>query len=225
MPKEPRPEDKGPGMGWIVTFSDCMTLLLCFFVLLLTFSTFEQEERIKIAGLFDHIRMESIFRNKFSDTGAIPPPESEQVTPKGSNKKTIDSHKADRFPRVIDHNAEADHLKDRRTLYVPSAYLFEGNTAQLTAKARQEFLPRLLEFVRMDESSVVIFRECRSSTVQRSDQLATERSLALVRHCSREGHMDPERLGISATDLGEVKTLGSDAPLVAITILNKNMYD
>ncbi|MHC4723131.1 MAG: flagellar motor protein MotB [Planctomycetota bacterium] len=39
--KEP---DEAPGAPeWMVTFSDCMTLLLTFFVLLLSFSTFEDK--------------------------------------------------------------------------------------------------------------------------------------------------------------------------------------
>ena len=38
-------EDDGPpgAPKWMVTFSDCMTLLLCFFVLLLTFSSFDDK--------------------------------------------------------------------------------------------------------------------------------------------------------------------------------------
>ena len=49
--KKKRSEDDGPpAIGeWIVTFSDCMTLLLCFFVLLLTFSSFDEEALKRIA--------------------------------------------------------------------------------------------------------------------------------------------------------------------------------
>ena len=36
-------EDEAPGAPeWMVTFSDCMTLLLTFFVLLLSFSSFDE---------------------------------------------------------------------------------------------------------------------------------------------------------------------------------------
>ncbi len=224
MPKKPKPEDKGPGMGWIVTFSDCMTLLLCFFVLLLTFSTFEEKERLKIVGLFEQIRMESIFRNKFSDTGAIPPPETDQVTPKGSDKKSADDHRLVRFPKVIDPRDEQDHLKDSRTLYLPSKVLFADGSAELTEKATREFLPLLAEFLRMNEASVVFFRECRSGLVQRSEQLALERAAALVRHCAGPGEISRDRLGTGATDLGDRMRLGSDEPLIAITILNRSTY-
>ncbi|MHC4104970.1 MAG: flagellar motor protein MotB, partial [Planctomycetota bacterium] len=37
-------EDEAPGAPeWMVTFSDCMTLLLTFFVLLLSFSSFDDK--------------------------------------------------------------------------------------------------------------------------------------------------------------------------------------
>lgn len=40
--KKPRESDEAPGAPeWMVTFSDCMTLLLTFFVLLLSFSSFD----------------------------------------------------------------------------------------------------------------------------------------------------------------------------------------
>ena len=40
-----RPPEEGPGGApkWMVTFSDCMTLLLTFFVLLLSFSSFDDK--------------------------------------------------------------------------------------------------------------------------------------------------------------------------------------
>jgi len=37
---------------WMVTFSDCMTLLLCFFVLLLSFSSFDEDVFPKLAMAF-----------------------------------------------------------------------------------------------------------------------------------------------------------------------------
>ena len=42
--KKPPPQDEEQGAPeWMVTFSDCMTLLLTFFVLLLSFSSFDDK--------------------------------------------------------------------------------------------------------------------------------------------------------------------------------------
>jgi hypothetical protein len=71
---------------------------------------------------------------------------------------------------------------------------------------------------------VAFFRECRSGGVQRSEQLALERSAALVRYCAETGGLDRSRLSIGTTDLGERARLGCDGPMVAIMILNNSTF-
>ncbi|TGN39270.1 MotB family protein [Marinobacter confluentis] len=45
------PEDEKPGIpGWVVTFADLMSLLMCFFVLLLSFSEIDAQKFKQIAG-------------------------------------------------------------------------------------------------------------------------------------------------------------------------------
>lgn len=46
----PVEEDEGAGGGWIMTFADLMSLLMCFFVLLLSFSEIEQKKYKQVAG-------------------------------------------------------------------------------------------------------------------------------------------------------------------------------
>ena len=51
--------DEAPGAPeWMVTFSDCMTLLLTFFVLLLSFSSFDDDK------VFRHLKV--IYSNAFA---------------------------------------------------------------------------------------------------------------------------------------------------------------
>ena len=63
MARKPQAEEDSPNAvgDWIVTFSDCMTLLLCFFVLLLTFSSFEEIELGQFAGHFKGTSHTSVF--------------------------------------------------------------------------------------------------------------------------------------------------------------------
>ena len=52
-PKQGPPLDDDPGAPeWMVTFSDCMTLLLTFFVLLLSFSSFDNKVFPKMQSAF-----------------------------------------------------------------------------------------------------------------------------------------------------------------------------
>ena len=51
QPPLPAPdEDAGGAPDWVVTFADLMSLLLCFFVLLLSFSRMDQEQFKEVAG-------------------------------------------------------------------------------------------------------------------------------------------------------------------------------
>ena len=50
--KQPEPEQEAGAPEWMVTFSDCMTLLLTFFVLLLSFSSFDENLFRKLKSIF-----------------------------------------------------------------------------------------------------------------------------------------------------------------------------
>ena len=48
---EDLPEEEKPGIpAWVVTFADLMSLLMCFFVLLLSFSEIDAQKFKQIAG-------------------------------------------------------------------------------------------------------------------------------------------------------------------------------
>ena len=55
MDEEPKKEKKKPEEltcpEWMMTMGDCMSLLLCFFVLLLTFSTQEDAKLMNVLGV------------------------------------------------------------------------------------------------------------------------------------------------------------------------------
>ena len=46
-------EDDGPDQGWLVTFSDLLSLLLCFFVVLLSVADFDPIKYKQIQSVFD----------------------------------------------------------------------------------------------------------------------------------------------------------------------------
>ena len=50
MARKQAEEDKGPDMGWLMTYGDLMTLLVTFFVLLLTFSSIQEDDFKKAMG-------------------------------------------------------------------------------------------------------------------------------------------------------------------------------
>ena len=61
--KEPDADETAGAPEWMVTFSDCMTLLLTFFVLMLSFSSFDekvfQKLRVICADAMPAVSMET----------------------------------------------------------------------------------------------------------------------------------------------------------------------
>lgn len=54
MNAEPEEADEEGGAGWIMTFADLMSLLMCFFVLLLSFSEMDIQKYKQVAGSMKH---------------------------------------------------------------------------------------------------------------------------------------------------------------------------
>ncbi len=52
MKRKDEPEDEGSGYNWMDTYGDLVTLLLCFFVLLYSFSSLNQEKWEELVGAF-----------------------------------------------------------------------------------------------------------------------------------------------------------------------------
>jgi chemotaxis protein MotB len=48
--EEKKKDSRRQGAGWIMTFADLMSLLMCFFVLLLSFSEMDIQKYKQIAG-------------------------------------------------------------------------------------------------------------------------------------------------------------------------------
>jgi hypothetical protein len=222
MAKKARKPDKGPGQGWIVTFSDCMTLLLCFFVLLLTFSTFEKEEKIRIIGLFDTIRMCSIFRNRYSDSGATPPMEEVMEAPDGTPKDPNMDLRPDERVWQPPPTSEQDHLKSKRTIFIPISRLFEDDATQLRDEAKNQYLKTMYDYLKMVDC-MVVFSECRMDVPSRMQGPALDRCQALVDYF-RSKDLAPERLSLGGTDMGDRKRLNSLEPLIAVTFLQSGIF-
>jgi len=146
--KRTQSEDDGPpGVGdWIVTFSDCMTLLLCFFVLLLTFSSFDEESLKRFGGAFafDQIRPGVEERPRPKDGMVEPYVNVIDKTRDGSEtaskaEKTPESRAR---PKSRWTPEDAAYL-DKKIVHIPSARLFVPHTDDLSDRGK-----RLLDSIR-----------------------------------------------------------------------------
>ena len=147
--KEATVEDP-PGVGeWIVTFSDCMTLLLCFFVLLLTFSSFDEDALKRFGGAFsfDQVRPGMEERPRPNDGAVEPMTDMMDKAREGSEtpskaKKTPEDRNR---PESRWTPEDAAYL-DRKIVHIPSTRLFSPHTNRLSAGGEQ-LLNSIAEFL------------------------------------------------------------------------------
>jgi chemotaxis protein MotB len=212
-------EEGAPGQGWMVTFSDCMTLLLCFFVMLLTFSAFDQNKFARFAGALQLMDYHSLFPPDDTLVRALvpPPPQNVDRTPEGSETPT------EEFLQIIDKPQKSMHLNDpgafrsRKVFYLPSAELFWAEGSSLTPSGKQK-LALIGELMKLVPSRVVV-REVGSGGRPRSDLAGLHRCHAVTSFLAGR-HVNEELLNVSASHAAPVTRGGC----IEITLLKQRSY-
>jgi len=213
-------EPDAPKIGaWMVTFSDCMTLLLCFFVLLLTFSSFDKIELDKLSGAFPNMAMESIFPNPLTIKDAIVPPKENPVdhTAEGSEKPTAAPPASIKNPRRSPADLDPEAYRDRKVLSIPSSRLFYGRGSSLTAGGK-ELLEAMASFLRRMPCQVII-----GQTGGQGGDASLARALAVMRYLTVQMDLPNDRFGISA---GNSLRPGrpEESPKMRIVLLARGLY-
>jgi len=91
-PRRIEESSAGGAPAWMTTFSDCMTLLLTFFVLLLSFSSFDERTLGQLSGAFDFQPRRSIFSFNVKHDDSLAGERDSVVdrTDKGAEKPALD---------------------------------------------------------------------------------------------------------------------------------------
>jgi len=202
MPRrETKPQASGaPKIGaWVVTFSDCMTLLLTFFVLLLTFSSFDPQKLHQLEGVIPGQEY-----TMFSDTtvrvptSVVEPPSSVLgATDRGSETRTTDPPRIVREPRPPRHRLSNDAFRDLKVFSLPSAQMFHGRGTHLTS-AGQACLGELARLVRLDGGLVIV---AETGPDGADAELGLQRAGRLAGLLAAQG-VERERLSIAAQPVG-----------------------
>ena len=117
--------DDAPGVpGWIVTFSDCMTLLLCFFVMLVSFSSFDEGSLRQISGAFRSHGSRWIFPIMSGVTDSTFEPLDSVVdrTAEGSETPTDAAAELIQFPRPPLVILDTDAYRDKKVFHILSKH-------------------------------------------------------------------------------------------------------
>ncbi|MBE3070783.1 MAG: hypothetical protein IMZ66_11170 [Planctomycetes bacterium] len=223
--RRPRQADGGSSTEWMVTFSDCMTLLLTFFVMLLSFSSFNPKAMTRVHDTFEALaKLPGVSSQKRMPKDSPVNDDDREVdwTEEGTETPT-DSDRIEPTlrPRAPVEPLGNDAYRDRRVLTVPSDLLFWGCGTTLKPQAR-DLLGRVAEYLRMVPCRVVVSE---TDPAAPGGSLALERAWALVRHFAQAEKIDAGRFAI-APGAGAPDGAGAarGQAAVRITMLNARMY-
>lgn len=200
--KETRAEEAAGAPLWMVTFSDCMNLLLTFFVLLVTFSSFgpKQEQRILNFGS----AMRSVFGTPEDMGGALEKSsivENQRVVsteqPEYGSEKPTDSTTL--HSGSLNEDLQAADYRSHKVFLIPSHKVFLGRGKALSPDGRY-FLAMAAAFLRQVPGSVVISENGPVKHTGDAD-LGLSRALAVLEYLVSVESMSHERLSIAAESI------------------------
>ncbi len=190
--KQPPPQDEDPGAPeWMVTFSDCMTLLLTFFVLLLTFSSFDERIYRKLNVIYCDAFSTIHSRRKSSKEAFIDYNLRTFEIEQGSEKPTPEDGTEG---MLIETDVPA--FKKHRTFAIASQGVFWGKGTTISINGHKT-LAALADFLRKVPGQVVISENSQHITEQ-SQSLGLARSWQVVQFLATQKGLGKERFNISA---------------------------
>ncbi len=223
-------EDETPGAPeWMVTFSDCMTLLLTFFVLLLSFSSFDDKVFRRLRVIFMNA-LPGFSQEDEPNRDAVLPTEQIEMTPdlaEGSEKPTL--------LRGLENNLREDtpgDFRGRKVFSISSEKIFWGNGALISAEGRR-VMTTMASFLEEVPSRVVI---CETDPASKGgvEQLGLTRAWAVLEYLTSSRNLDKKLFSVSAGSTIAQEGLRSNEPSPAslesertleIVLLERSIYD
>ncbi len=190
-------ESDGPAgaPSWMVTFCDSMTLMLTFFVLLFSFSSFNEDVFQKLALTFAKALYSTVpFIEK--DKGAFLPTKQIVATDylgEGSEKLTLVRGWEDN----LKEETKPMDFHSRKVFLLPSKEVFLGKGTAISLEGRNT-LATMATFLKERPSRIVI-SENRPGDDEGSDQLGLLRAWAVMEYVTTKQGLDKRRFSISAT--------------------------
>ena len=216
MARTNKPAEDEPGgcPDWMVTFCDCMTLLLTFFVLLLSFATFDKEtlpqlgqsfaQALPSIGLSVGERKDSAW-NKMTTDETVKQTEGSE-TPTTAKKKTSSFM---REKRPLD-------FRNLKVFSIASDQFFYARGAAISTQGH-EVLNALAVFLEHQTGRVVISENGPDG----NSELGLSRAAAVMAYLVNKG-LDPNRFSLTANGTMREK---SPHRRLEITLLDRSVYE
>ncbi len=186
--------DEAPGAPvWMVTFSDCMTLLLTFFVLLLSFSSFDDKVFRKLRVIFMKA-LPGVSQPDEKNRDAVLPTKQIETTPElfeGSEKPTL--------IKGLEDNLKEDtpiDFRRRKVFTISSEKIFWGRGTLISAEGRR-IMTKMASFLKEVPSRVVV-SENGPASEEGAEQLGLPRAWAVMEYLTTEQNLNKKWFSISA---------------------------
>jgi len=222
--------DEAPGAPeWMVTFSDCMTLLLTFFVLLLSFSSFDEKVFWKLKASFSKA-LPGVNQSDEVNRDAVLPTEQIQATPElveGSEKPTLIKGLEDK----LKEDTPTD-FRRRKVFTISSERIFWGKGTLISAEGRR-IMTKMASFLKEVPSRVVV-GENGPAVEEDAGQLGLPRAWAVMEYLTTEHNLNKKWFSISAASTLAQGGLRSGEParasteperIVEIVLLERSIYN
>ena len=204
MPKltrESPPEEEAGAPLWMVTFSDCMNLLLTFFVVLVTFSAFGDDPEDRLLNFMATMR--AVFgapvpMSGRPDESAAVPTRQVVVTEQpqqGSERPTQNKSPVAR-EGVLNESLQAADYRNHKVFLIPSDKLFLGRGTVLSPGGRY-LMGVMAAFLKEVSGPVVLSENGPEKNPGRMD-LGLSRALAVMEYFITLQNLDRQRFSISA---------------------------
>lgn len=219
-------EEQQGAPKWMVTFSDCMTLLLTFFVLLLSFSSFDVAEFEYLKSAFaQELPSVSLVRAKPSvvaDTVLMP---QIKELDKGSEKPTLERGSENNLQK---EEEEPTNIHDRKVFLSFSDKLFLGKGAVISLQGRKA-LSYMASFLKQVPNRVVI-SENGPLDKKDSKHSGLQRAWAVQKYFITKHGLDKNKFSIAADTLQKNFDSGTDSDtkserVLEIILLERSIYD
>lgn len=218
MSRVKRNKPSGPA-PWIVTFSDMMSLLLTFFILLYSISTVDAQ-KFKNITEYLQLALSGDGRPSIMDGGTQPvsspldeDPMAEDETPNNEGTEPVSKEVLQMYEKInqyvtdLELQADVEVLMVQKGVYVEikDAILFESGSAMLKQSGVQ-LLSKLEGMLNEFDNDIVVEGHTdnvpiRSAAYPSNWELSAARAVSVLRHLQEEMNVDPTRL--SAKGYGE----------------------
>jgi chemotaxis protein MotB len=229
--KQPEPEVEAGAPEWMVTFSDCMTLLLTFFVLLLSFSSFDDKAFRKLSVIFSCAQPAvgqplAKDKNAFSSTKQI---QSMVELDKGSEKPTLEKGTKDN----LKEETETSDFRNRKVFLISSDRIFWGKGATVSSRGRHT-LGTMAAFLKEVPGRIVISETGPAEKEKSNKKFGLPRAWEVMKYLTTKQGLDKKRFSISAMSTMAQESFESGEPSrseaepergLEIVLLERSIYN